>query len=218
MRYGITKSDGSIICDPIEYNRERFTAILNRHGVNANSLPDATPSGVIECDTLRILPSNTVSSQPPYEHAYTGRLQLWAVVGDTLQRGIEWILLDVASVKTNMLAAMADIRYRKETGGVTLPDGTVIKSDRESQALVSGAYQSLSAGLITATDWKSESGWVTVTLEAFKPVAQAVATHVAKCFAAEKAVGELIAAAETVDALRAIDLQGEFDSSFSGIS
>ncbi|MBW2187782.1 MAG: hypothetical protein JRG71_15790 [Deltaproteobacteria bacterium] len=50
----------------------------------------------------------------------------------------------------------------------------------------------------------------------FEPVARAVATHVAKCFAAEKAVGELIGAAETVNALRALDLQGEFDNSFAG--
>ncbi|MBW2187781.1 MAG: hypothetical protein JRG71_15785 [Deltaproteobacteria bacterium] len=86
QKYGITKSDGGIICDPIEYNKERFAAILNRHGVNTRSLPDDAPSVAIECGTLRILSSNTVSSQPPHEHAYAGRLQPWAMVGDTLQR------------------------------------------------------------------------------------------------------------------------------------
>ncbi|EBC1279443.1 DUF4376 domain-containing protein [Salmonella enterica] len=67
-----------------------------------------------------------------------------------------------------------------------------ILTDRESQAQLAGAYQSLACGLITQTDWKAADGWMTVTKEQIEPVAKAVATHVAGCFAAEKAVSEQI--------------------------
>ncbi|EBB6195745.1 DUF4376 domain-containing protein [Salmonella enterica] len=88
--------------------------------------------------------------------------------------------------------ALADVRYRKETGGIEL-EGMKILTDRESQAQLTGAYQSLASGLITQTDWKAADGWMTVTKEQIEPVAKAVATHVAGCFAAEKAVSEQIA-------------------------
>ncbi|EHJ8504963.1 DUF4376 domain-containing protein [Salmonella enterica subsp. diarizonae serovar 47:k:z53:[z84]] len=107
---------------------------------------------------------------------------------------------------------LADIRYRKETGGIEL-EGLKILTDRESQAQLTGAYQSLASGLITQTDWKAADGWMTVTKEQIEPVARAVAVHVAKCFAAEKLVSEQI---RRSDSPENIDVISEFEKAIRG--
>lgn len=102
---------------------------------------------------------------------------------------------------------LADIRYQRETGGIEL-EGMKILTDRGSQAQLAGAYQSLASGLIPQTDWKAADGWMTVTKEQIEPVARAVATHVARCFAAEKAVSEQI---QNADRPEDIDVAGSFE-------
>lgn len=111
---------------------------------------------------------------------------------------------EIISILTGKLA---DIRYRRETGGIEL-EGMKILTDRGSQAQLAGAYQSLASGLIPQTDWKAADGWMTVTKEQIEPVARAVATHVARCFAAEKAVSEQI---QNADRPEDIDVAGSFE-------
>ncbi|EBW4032272.1 hypothetical protein ATT74_23945 [Salmonella enterica subsp. enterica serovar Panama] len=53
---------------------------------------------------------------------------------------------------------LAGIRYRKETGGIEL-EGMKILTDRESQAQLTGVYQSLASGLINANRLES-AGWL----------------------------------------------------------
>lgn len=108
------------------------------------------------------------------------------------------------------LKELADHRWRIETGGVTLPDGARILTDRESQAQLTSAYQSLSMPFVDSIDWKAAEGWVTVTETELRPIAQAVARHVQGCFKAERQVSELIEAAEGAEALHAINIAAEF--------
>ncbi len=108
---------------------------------------------------------------------------------------------------------LADIRYRKETSGIEL-EGMKILTDRESQAQLTGAYQSLASGLITQTDWKAADGWMTVTKEQIEPVAKAVATHIARCFAAEKAVSEQIAGSDSPEN---IDVEKAFEKTMQTV-
>lgn len=53
---------------------------------------------------------------------------------------------------------LAGIRYRKETGDIEL-EGMKILTDRESQAQLTGVYQSLASGLINANRLES-AGWL----------------------------------------------------------
>lgn len=115
------------------------------------------------------------------------------------------------------LQELADHRWRIETGGVTLPSGARILTDRESQAQVNSAYTSLRDDFITKADFKGENGWVLITLEEIAPIAKAVARHVQPCFTAERRVGEKIKAAEGAEALHAIDIAGEFASELEAI-
>ena len=95
-------------------------------------------------------------------------------------------------------------RYQVETGGVTLPDGAFIKTDRESQAQLSSAHSSLASGLIADTPWKAGAGlFIRVTLAEVTPIATAVAAHVRNCFLNEEALGlELLAIDNLADLVK----------------
>ncbi len=137
-----------------------------------------------------------------------GRLvQAWEIV----ERSFE-------AVRDDLIARLADHRWRHETGGVTLPTGQTIGTTREAQAQVSNALAALQGGLVKSVDWKSGGEWVTLKLEQFAPMAAAVANHVQRCFAAEKLVSTLIEAAIDVNDLVQIDIAAEFNGAYSEIS
>lgn len=106
-------------------------------------------------------------------------------------------------IKEDFKKQLADHRWTIETRGITV-FGNSIKTDRESQATLSAAYTSLKNGLLTQTDWKSDSGWTTVTLVELEPIASAVANHVSQCFSAEKTVSN------SIDLLT-LETVGQFD-------
>ena len=120
----------------------------------------------------------------------------------------------LGQVRQAQIDALADYRWRKETGGVALPDGGAIDTTREAQAQVSSAFNALSSGMIESVEWKSRLGWVTVTLAEFGLIAGMVAKHVQACFSAERALTLDIEAAETVDDLAALDISGAFDAAY----
>ena len=107
-------------------------------------------------------------------------------------------------VKAAKLAELAEARWREETGGLTLPDGTIIKTDRESQALLTGA--ALSATLDPGKDieWKGVNGWVTLTSAQVLQIAAAVRAHVQSAFSREKVLSEQVEACNEIAAVRAI--------------
>ena len=108
------------------------------------------------------------------------------------------------SAKTSKLIELADARWRFETSGVVL-NGVRIKTDRESQATLSGAYVTLKDGLATSIDWKADGGvWTQLTLAQITPIAQAVAAHVQGAFSMERQLSEQVAAATTIEQVQAI--------------
>ena len=88
--------------------------------------------------------------------------------------------------------------YVVETGGVTLGAEEVL-TDRESQALLTGAFVSITSGLIPDVEWKLKAGWMTVEAADIAVVAAAVAAHVRKTFAVERVVWEQIEALANED-------------------
>lgn len=113
--------------------------------------------------------------------------------------------LSVLTPKEQKLKDLADLRYQKEVAGIVLND-IQIKTDRESQALITGAYSYSMINPDALIDWKaSDNTWVQITAETIKAIAQAVAEHVQACFSNEKVLAEQIIAAEE-DELEAIDL------------
>jgi hypothetical protein len=99
--------------------------------------------------------------------------------------------------------AIASDRYANETAGITV-DNIKIKTDRESQALITGAaLQALQDSTYTC-QWKTEAGFVSLTAEQIQGVAVAVRQHVQACFDREAVLIEQIEAATTIEELEQI--------------
>lgn len=98
---------------------------------------------------------------------------------------------------------LAAARFAAETAGVTVGNFH-IRTDRESQALITGAaLQALDDSTYTC-QWKTEGGFVTLDSATILNVARAVRTHVQSCFDREAAKGAEVDAATTKEALEAI--------------
>ena len=110
---------------------------------------------------------------------------------------------------------MSDLRWRRETGGLTLPDGTIVSTTRESQSLIIGTVLGIQTGLITGpVAWKAESGWVSLNGPEIIALGAAVAQHVQKCFAAERAVS---VALETLQDDPDLDIEAAFNAAFAAV-
>lgn len=111
-------------------------------------------------------------------------------------------------LKTQKKADIAAARYVAETGGVTV-SGATIDTDRDSQALITGAALAAVIDNSYSLNWKTESGFVHLTTPEIIAVAQAVRAHVQACFDREAELVALVDAAETAEALANIDISFE---------
>ncbi len=109
----------------------------------------------------------------------------------------------LADAKESKLKELAADRYREETGGITV-GSAIISTDRDSQAMMTGALLSLKSGLVASVNWKGENEWVSLTLAELEPIAQAVSMHVQACFTKEGQLAAQVAAAQTVEVVSAI--------------
>jgi hypothetical protein len=81
----------------------------------------------------------------------------------------------------------ASKRYEKETGGITL-NGIPIATDRQSQAMITGAYNYVQVNAAATIKWKAENGFVELNAAQITALALAVGAHVQACFAKEAEV------------------------------
>lgn len=114
-------------------------------------------------------------------------------------------LKSLSDLKDIRKAQLAATRYEHEIGGLTL-NGVAFGTDREDQAMVTGALVAFDAGAITEIKWKSADGFVTLDATAFVAVATAVADHVQACFSNEANLVTSIDACETANEVLAVDL------------
>lgn len=99
---------------------------------------------------------------------------------------------------------LAAARYAAEVAGTSV-NGVHIRTDRESQALITGAALQVLDNPEYTCQWKTETGvFVTLDASTILSVARAVRAHVQGCFDREAAVGERIDAAKTKEELEAI--------------
>lgn len=146
----------------------------------------------------------------------TGRYHpdvVWLAVPPELE---EWVDHDYVAVdgvvappsldhiRDQAKARVAARRYRAETGGVTLPDGTVLRTDRESQSMVGNAVALAQQEPEALVEFKAASGWVTLGGAEMQAIGRAVGAHVRACFSRERAIGDLIDAAASPEEVVAI--------------
>ncbi|MCD6346232.1 MAG: DUF4376 domain-containing protein [Bacteroidales bacterium] len=95
------------------------------------------------------------------------------------------------TAKERKLALLAQIRYEHETAGITV-NGSKIRTDRESQGMVLGAYTAVQIDPKRIIDWEGENGWVQLNATATITIAKAVIDHVQACFSHGKELALLI--------------------------
>lgn len=170
--------------------------------VSVNSeafLPDPVPSGWIEIDE---------GEGDKYHHAQSnyfskplmtddGKYQYRIVDGAVVENDVSPTLDELKGMKR---AEMAAARYAAEISGITL-SGAVIRTDRESQALITGAALAASHDENYSVTWKAKNGFVTLNSAQIIAVAQAVRAHVEACFDREAELQTAIEAAESAEAL-----------------
>lgn len=100
--------------------------------------------------------------------------------------------------KAALAAYAAARRYAVETGGITV-NGQPIKTDRESQALITGAYNLSLAVPDTTIQFKTETSFVALSADDVKAIAIAVGQHVQAAFAKEAEVAAAINAGTITD-------------------
>lgn len=176
-------------------------------GSTRTSLNELTPE---QLAGIGIYPATEVKPEYATATQYLGTPTL-AFDGTTvtatypvLDKPKEQIALELAEAKTAKLAELAEARWQAETGGLTLPDGTVIKTDRESQALLTGAALKAMQDPEYSCWWKSGDDWVRLDASAILAIADAVRTHVQACFDRERQLYAMVEAAQTASEVQSI--------------
>ena len=100
-------------------------------------------------------------------------------------------------------AEIAQARYNAEIAGVTV-NGVSIKTDRESQGLITGAALKAIQDSTYTCKWKGIDGFVELTAPQIIAIADAVRAHVQSCFDHEAELQPLIEAARTLEELEQI--------------
>ena len=122
----------------------------------------------------------------------------WAAVTDVVISDApdEIVLQDAREAKK---AEIAQARYNAETAGIN-----AIRTDRESQSLITGAALKAMQDSTYSCRWKTESGFVELTAPQILAIADAVRAHVQGCFDREAELVALIEAAESPEELEVI--------------
>jgi hypothetical protein len=105
--------------------------------------------------------------------------------------------------KATLRQRAAERRYAVETGGIEV-GGVAVRTGREDQAMLAGAFAFTQQNPEATISWKGTDGFVELTASELAAIAQAVGAHVQACFAQEAALVWLIEAAETAAELAAI--------------
>lgn len=112
----------------------------------------------------------------------------------------------VVDLKVALIARATDARWRRETGGITLPNGVHVGTSIEDQNRITSVIANAQLAGVSTVDFKATTGWVTLTLAEVQGIAAAIALHVQACFSAERAHHEAIEALTSIEALQAYDV------------
>ena len=129
-----------------------------------------------------------------------GRATATYPVLDNSPDEVEGILETAKSAKR---AEIAQARFEAETAGIDV-NGFTVRTDRESQALITGAALQAIVDYDYECRWKTSEGFVHLSAEQIKYIAQLVRLHVQGCFDREAELCGLIDKAESPDELGGI--------------
>ena len=148
----------------------------------------------------------------PNFYSPSGNFEVWNEKPDGYFTAEEWAAehpvpvteISLEDLKAAKKVEIANARYKAEIAGITF-NGTTIKTDRESQALITGAALAALQDSAYSCKWKTEQGFITLTAAQIIAVADVVREYVQGCFDREADLCELIDAAENETNLQNIN-------------
>ena len=178
----------------------------------------------------RLIEINSSSVDPMWVEELSTYVEYGAVDASTqcpfLQPKVnlpETLEANLQKVLAQKVAELAEHRYNNEVAGLDI-GGMTIKTDRESQSLLHGAYQALlekdalGDPIVAQIDWKGVNGWVTVDLATITPIKLAAVNHVQRCFTAERAVDTQLRAITDLATLEGFDVRTTFDNELATLN
>jgi len=156
--------------------------------------------GIYLCDEIKPSLEWTQHYGPPVIEVTDGRATATYPVLDYSPDEVAGIL---ESAKERKRSEIAAARYEAEIAGVEA-GGMTIKTDRESQALITGAALQAFVDPDYTCTWKTVDGFVELTSLQIKGAAMYVRSHVQGCFNKEATLAAQIQEAQTPEELEAI--------------
>ncbi|WP_322997520.1 DUF4376 domain-containing protein [Castellaniella sp.] len=116
--------------------------------------------------------------------------------------------LDLETLRAQMSAAVRAKRWEVETGGCTV-NGVAIRTDEQSQNKIAATVQLFANDPdLTVVDFEAQPDvWVTVDQPTIVAIGIAAGRHVQAAFSRARVLSEAVAAAASVEALEAIDIE-----------
>ena len=131
--------------------------------------------------------------------AYAEVLKLRQACQDKINEwnGEDFVAPTFEDLRNRKYREIAQARYNAEIAGVTI-NGVLIKTDRETQAVLTAAYLQAYIDSGYSLNWKTGDGtFVSLPAEQIMAFGTAVRQHVQSCFDHEAELLPLIASAET---------------------
>ena len=161
--------------------------------------------------TSDVISNRIVEVEPPLtsETVVVGELRAnWT--------GVEWLELpyyqsesvdsNLQTLKDSLTAAVTEKRWLCEISGVTLPSGVKVSTTIEDQNRITSVVSNAELAGVATVDFKSASGWVTLSIEQVKGIAVFIARHVQDCFSAERKHHEAIAQLTSLEEVQSYNI------------
>lgn len=118
----------------------------------------------------------------------------------------EQVEVNIVAVKERLIEAATAKRWAVETGGMVLPGGVQIATTTEDQNRITSVIANAERAGVLSVDFKASSGWISLSLDELKGIADAIALHVQACFTAERTHHETIALLTTAQDVKDYDV------------
>lgn len=116
--------------------------------------------------------------------------------------------LDLEAYRAGRLAALADYRWRVETGGLNWNGYTIPTDDRSKTLINAAADRARRSDTPPSAGWKiSADTWIDATVQQMTDLQEAVEAFVDACFAHERQLAQDILDASDEGALDAVDIE-----------
>lgn len=129
---------------------------------------------------------------------------------DVIDKSEGELVAHLERAKQDKLAEIASARYEAEIAGFE-DNGAHVRTDRQTQAMISGAVLKALRDESYVCRWKTADGFVTLGAEDIIRVADGIREHVQGCFDREAVLADQVATATSLEDVRAIAWESSTD-------